>query len=64
MEALMKLIVVGSAALMLLTIAQASLPRVFFFLPLGGSAIAEMGIVLGASVAVATIVDLCSKDRR
>lgn len=47
----------GGAALLLMTVAHAVLPNVFLFLPLGGSSISEMGIVLGTCVAAATIAE-------
>lgn len=59
----MKFIVVGGVALLLLSVAKGLLPDFFYFLPLGGSTIAEMGIVFGLAVAAATINDLRqSKD--
>jgi hypothetical protein len=54
----MKFIVVGGVVLILLSVAKGLLPNVFGFLPLGGSAIAEMGIVFGLAVSAATIDDL------
>lgn len=54
----MRFIGIGGVALLLLAVAKGLLPDVLHFLPLGGSTIAEIGIVLGLSVAVATIHDL------
>jgi hypothetical protein len=51
----MKVIACGGAVLLLLPVLQALAPKVFFFLPLGESTIAEIGIVLGLSVAVQTV---------
>ncbi|WP_157973476.1 hypothetical protein [Tropicimonas sp. IMCC34043] len=53
----------GSAVLVLLTVAQGAAPDLFGFLPLGGSAISEMGIVLGLSFAAANLWDLLG-DRK
>jgi hypothetical protein len=58
MEALMRFIVIGSVVLLLLAVAKGLLPTVFHFLPLGGSTVAEMGIILGLAVAAAAIKDL------
>ncbi|WP_269584228.1 hypothetical protein [Roseibium sp. Sym1] len=58
----MKTIIFGGAILMLLTVAKAVFPLELHFLPLGGSAIAEMGVVLGISVAITTIAGLM-RDR-
>jgi len=54
----MKFIVIGGVVLILLAVAKGLLPAVFVFLPLGGSTIAEMGIVFGAAVAAATVSEL------
>jgi hypothetical protein len=51
----MKPILAGTATLMLLSAAQAVAPEVLYFLPLGGSPIAEIGIVLATCVAAQTI---------
>lgn len=51
----MKPILVGGAILLLLPVANAIAPDIFFFLPLGGSTIAEIGIVLGTCVAMVSI---------
>jgi hypothetical protein len=51
----MKPIILGSAILLLLPVAHALAPNYLFFLPLGGSTISEMGIVLGLCVAVSAI---------
>jgi hypothetical protein len=58
MEALMRFIVIGSVVLLLLAVAKGLLPTVFHFLPLGGSTVAEMGIIFGLAVAAAAIKDL------
>jgi len=55
MEALMKFIAFGCVTLLLLAVVKGLLPQVFHFLPLGGSTVAEMGIVLGVAVAAANI---------
>lgn len=57
----MKTMALGGAALLIFSTVQAAFPSVFYFLPLGDSPIAEMGIVLGMSVAIGTIVDLIGK---
>ena len=54
----MKTIAIGGVVLILLAVAHAALPGVFHFLPLGGSTIAEMGIVFGLSIALATITEI------
>ena len=54
----MKLIALGGVVLLLLAVAKGLAPRFFFFLPLGGSSIAEAGIVYGIAIAAATIADL------
>lgn len=54
----MKIIVFSGAILSILTVAEAAIPLWFWFLPLGGNAIGQMGIVLGLAVAISTIVDL------
>ncbi len=53
----MKIIVIGSVSLLFSTIAKGLAPTYFGFLPLGGSAIAETGIVLGLAVALTTLFD-------
>jgi len=58
MEAHMKIIAIGGVVLLLLAVAKGLLPNLLFFLPLGGSSIAEMGIVFGVAIAAATIADL------
>ncbi|XDA98236.1 hypothetical protein AB1M95_19455 [Sulfitobacter sp. LCG007] len=58
MEALMRFIAIAGVALLLLEVAKGLLPDVFHFLPLGGSTVAEMGIIFGLAVAVATIDEL------
>ena len=54
----MKLVALAGAILILLTVAKAIAPELFSFLPLGGSAIAEMGIVFGTAVAIAAILQI------
>lgn len=54
----MRFITVGGVVLLLLAVAKGLSPTVFHFLPLGGSTVAEMGIVFGLDVAVATVDDL------
>lgn len=51
----MKFIAIGGIALLLLAVANALLPKFFYFLPLGGSTIAEMGIVFGLAIAAQTV---------
>jgi hypothetical protein len=58
MEALMRFIVIGSVVLLLLAVVKGLLPTIFHFLPLGGSTVAEMGIIFGLAVAAAAIDDL------
>lgn len=53
----MKLIVFGSALTILMPAAKAAFPSYLFFLPIGGSEIAETGIILSVVVAIATLVD-------
>jgi hypothetical protein len=53
----MKTIVFGSVVLLFCTVSKALAPTYFEFLPLGGSSIAETGIVLGLAVGVATLKD-------
>jgi hypothetical protein len=52
----MKIITISGALLIVLAVAQASAPKVFPFLPLGGSTIAEMGIIFGMAVAMSSIL--------
>jgi hypothetical protein len=47
---------------LLLTVVKGLFPTELGFLPLGGSSISELGIVLGFSVACATVWDLQQKD--
>lgn len=54
----MKFILLGGAILTILTVAEAAIPHFFWFLPIGDSAIAQMGIVLGLAAALSAIVDL------
>jgi hypothetical protein len=54
----MKFIAIGGVVLLLLSVAKGLFPIALYFLPLGGSSIAEMGIVLGLATAVATIADM------
>ncbi|WP_406737101.1 hypothetical protein [Thioclava sp. GXIMD4215] len=55
-------IAIASVMLLLLAVAKGLFPNVFYFLPLGGSTVSEMGIVFGLAVAVATIADLRRQD--
>ena len=57
----MKFIIIGGVAMIILTVAKGLLPALLFFLPLGGSTIAEMGIVFGIAVAATTLSDLARK---
>lgn len=59
----MKPVLFGCAILLLLPVAQAVAPNLFHFLPLGGSVIAEIGIVLGATVAIVSIRDALRRDK-
>ncbi len=59
----MKFVLIGSAIVTLLTVAAAATPWVFPFLPLGGSPIAETGIVFGVCFSVATVIELFNEDR-
>lgn len=59
----MKFIALAGAILILLTVAKAIAPGLFSFLPLGGSAIAEMGIVLGTGAAIAAILQIRWRER-
>lgn len=59
----MNYIVAGGAVLLLLTAAKGLFPTSLHFLPLGGSTIAEMGIVFGIAVAAATIHEMRSKRK-
>jgi hypothetical protein len=54
----MKSITIGGIILIILNVAKAALPNLCFFLPLGGSTIAEMGIVLGLASAIAMVFDM------
>ncbi|MGR3599162.1 MAG: hypothetical protein ACU0FH_01975 [Heliomarina sp.] len=54
----MKFITLVGVALLLLAVVKGLFPDLFHFLPLGGSTVAEMGIVLGIAVAAAAISDL------
>lgn len=57
----MKFIAVGGVSLLLLSVAKGLFPNLLGFLPLGGSSIAELGIVFGLAVAAETISDLRSE---
>ena len=48
----MRILGVAGGIQLLLTVSKAISPQSFYFLPLGGSTIAELGIVLGVAVAV------------
>jgi hypothetical protein len=54
----MKSIVLGSVFITLTSAAKALSPEYFSFLPLGGSAIAETGIIFSFAVSVATLAEL------
>lgn len=54
----MRTIAVCGVILLLLAVAKGLLPDSLHFLPLGGSTTAEMGIVFGISVAVATVHEI------
>ena len=54
----MKLILFGGAILTLMTVAEAALPSFVWFLPLGGSPIAQLGIVFGTAVALSALFEL------
>jgi membrane glycosyltransferase len=51
----MKPIVLGSVVLMFVTALKAMAPNFLQFLPLGGSVIAETGIILSFAVSFATL---------
>jgi hypothetical protein len=53
----MKSIILGSVFVTLFSAAKAVAPEYLTFLPLGGSAIAEAGIVLSVSVCIATLIE-------
>ncbi len=52
----MNVLGIAGAVLLILTVTKAVSPRRFRILPLGGSAIAEMGIVFGTAIAVISII--------
>ncbi len=54
----MKHIAFGTIVLLWLTVAKGLFPQFFAYLPLGGSAIAELGIVLGIAVSFAVIDEI------
>jgi len=54
----MTIMIAGSALLLLLSAAKAISPKKLRCLPLGGSNIAEIGIVLAVCLALMTLVDL------
>ena len=54
----MQFIVFGGVLSLVLTVAKGLFPTQLSFLPLGGSSISELGIVLGLAVAAATLADL------
>ncbi|MBL4746189.1 MAG: hypothetical protein JKY08_07450 [Flavobacteriaceae bacterium] len=58
----MKYIIIGGAILLLLAVIKGLLGSVAFFLPLGGSTIAEMGIVFGFAVAISAIKNIYEKN--
>ena len=53
----MKIIVLGSVFLTLTSAAKAVAPEYFYFLPLGGSSIAEAGIILSVAVCISTLIE-------
>lgn len=59
----MKPLLFGSSILLLLPVAKAIAPDFFPFLPLGDSTIAEVGIVLGVTVAYVTIREALRKKK-
>lgn len=59
----MKPIVFGSVLIMLTSAAKAAFPSYLSFLPIGGSVIAETGIILSIAVAVATLMDTFGKKK-
>ena len=59
----MKPIFAGCAVLLLLPVANAIAPQQLPFLPLGGSTIAEIGIVLGICAAIVTIRETLRSEK-
>lgn len=57
----MKSLALGGAILLVLSAAHAALPGYLYFLPLGGSTIAETGIVLSMALAMDTVIGLIRK---
>ncbi len=53
----MKPIIFGSVLIMFMSAAKATFPLYLDFLPLGGSVIAETGIILSISVGIATLMN-------
>lgn len=54
----MKSIVLGCVFITLTSASKALSPEFFSFLPLGGSSIAETGIILSFAVSIATLAEL------
>ena len=52
------MMILAGAVLTLMTVAEAAAPLWFWYLPLGGSPIAQMGIVLGLALASTVIAGL------
>ena len=59
----MKFMIFGGVVVTLLTAFHAVAPQIFSFLPLGGSSIAEIGIVLSVSFACATLNEMRKKTK-
>ena len=59
----MKIIILGSVFLTLTSAAKAMAPTYLYFLPLGGSSIAESGIVLSIAVCISTLMDTFRKSK-
>ncbi len=56
----MRIIELGGVVVLLLAVAKALFPDTFVMLPLGGSNIAEVGIVFGIAIACAKLAELSS----
>jgi len=54
----MKTMMLGSVLITLLATAKAAAPDYFSYLLLGGSSIAEVGIVLSVAVSLATLIEM------
>ena len=59
----MKSIVVGTVIVSLMSAAKAAFPTYLDFLPLGGSVIAETGIILSISVGIATLANTFRSEK-